>query len=209
MQPVAIAHFGFNGVAKGMAKIENGANSGFAFVFGHYPCLGLAGALDSFGQCRRVQLDELLHMLLKPVHERGITNQAVLYHLGQPGRKLARWQCAQGIGINNHGFGLVEGTNHVLAQLMVDTGLAAYRGIHLRQQCGRHLNETDATLVAGSGKAGHVSGHSTAQRNQRGLAIMTILQQAIKHLLQGWPVLVRLAIRQDDFRQLIVVQGLT
>jgi hypothetical protein len=36
--------------------------------------------------------------------------------------------------VADHALRLVEGADHVLAQRVVDRGLAAHRGIHLRQQ---------------------------------------------------------------------------
>jgi hypothetical protein len=51
---------------------------------------------------------------------------------------------------------------------MIDRGLAAHRGIDLRQQRGRDLDEGHAALVAGGGKAAHVADHPAAERDQGG-----------------------------------------
>src|SRR5690554_7917089 len=37
---------------------------------------------------------------------------------------------------------------------------------------------------------------------------MPVLQKGIKYFLQGWPVFIRFAIRQNDLGQLVVLQSL-
>ena len=50
---------------------------------------------------------------------------------------------------------------------MIDAGLAADGGIHLRQQRGRQLHESDAALVAGRRKPGQVADHAAAERQHQ------------------------------------------
>ena len=61
---------------------------------------------------------------------------------------------------------------------MVHAGLAAHRGIHLRQQRGGQLHEGNAPLIARCGKAGEVTHNtaaqaSTTQSRPKALAIST------------------------------------
>ena len=92
----------------------------------------------------------------------------------------------------------MKGADHVFTKRVVDAGLAAHWRIHLSKQSGRHLNKANATHEASRSKPSHVTNDSTAQGNQHGLAIGTKLQEIIKNKLKVFPVLVGLAIRQDD-----------
>lgn len=59
---------------------------------------------------------------------------------------------------------------------MVHRSFAPDRGVNLRQQGGRHLNKAYAALVAGGRKTGQIANHATAQRNQRGVTAVRLLQ---------------------------------
>ncbi|MNO86913.1 hypothetical protein D3C76_783280 [compost metagenome] len=159
-------------MAEGVAEIERRAHAGLALVGTDHPRLRRAGALDGFGQGRRLERQQVLDVRFEPGQERLVADESVLDDFRQAGRQLARRQGAQGRGIDHHRLRLVEGTDHVLAQRMVDPGLAPHRGIHLGQQRGRHLDEIDPALVAGGGEAGHVADHPATQGDQGGLAVM-------------------------------------
>jgi hypothetical protein len=91
---------------------------------------------------------------------------------------------------------LIEGADHVLAERVVDRGLAAHRGVDLRQQRGRHLDEGHAALVAGRGEAAHVAHHAAAERDQGGRALAALGEQHVEDAVERLPVLVRLAVGQ-------------
>ncbi|MND95009.1 hypothetical protein D3C80_872490 [compost metagenome] len=91
---------------------------------------------------------------------------------------------------------------------MVDAGLAADRRVDLGQQGRRHLDEIHATLVASSGKPGHVADHPAAQGDHGGATVVAGSEQGIENQLQGFPVLERLAIRQHHRQYRIGTQGL-
>ena len=146
----------------------------------------------------RVARQQLADVLLDPVEEGGVEDGAVLDHFGQAGRQLARRAASPACRIGQHRARLVEGADHVLAQRVVDAGLAADRGIDLRQQRGRHLHEGHAAHVAGGGEAGHVADHAAAQRDQRGLAVAFVGQQGVEDQVQRLPVLVLFAVGQHD-----------
>ena len=60
---------------------------------------------------------------------------------------------------------------------MIDRGLAADRGIHLREQRRRNLDVVDAALIAGSGETGHVADDAAAERDHGGVAVETRIDQ--------------------------------
>src|SRR5690606_18877583 len=208
MEPDAVTLMGFDGMAEGMPEIQRGTNTRLTFVRTHYRRLGGTGAPYGLGQCDLVQLPQPVDIVFKPTEERLIANQTVLDDFRQARRQLTRRQCRQRGRIDQHQLRLVEGTNHVLAQGMIDTGLAAYRGVNLGQQRCRDLNEVHPALVAGCRESGHVADDAATQSYDRGLAVMPGRQQAIEDQLEGFPVFPGLAIRQNHGRGGITAQAL-
>ena len=66
---------------------------------------------------------------------------------------------------------LVKRADQVLAGGMVHAGLAADRGVDLREQRGRQLDEIDTALVTGGGEPGHVADHAPAERGDARIAV--------------------------------------
>ena len=94
-----------------------------------------------------------------------------------PARSSRSRQGRERVGVGQHRQRLVKRADHVLAARVVDGGLSADRGIHLRQQRRGHLDEGHAALVGRRGKAGEVADDAAAQRDQRGLAVAARLEQ--------------------------------
>ena len=94
-------------------------------------------------------------MRFQPGKKPRIADQAVFDDLGQTGGEFPRRQRLQDIGIGEDQFRLPEGADHVLAEGVIDPGLAAYRRIDLGEQGGRDLDEGYATLIGGGGISGH------------------------------------------------------
>ena len=80
-------------------------------------------------------------------------------------------QRVERVGVDQHAARLVERANHVLAQRVVDAGLAAHRGVDLGHDGGGHLDEVHAALVGRRRKASHVAYHAAAQRDERRVAV--------------------------------------
>ena len=53
------------------------------------------------------------------------------------------------------------------------------------------------TLIASGGETGHVTDYATTERNNRAIAIKTVLQQSGEYLIQHSQRLILLAIGQD------------
>ncbi len=116
-----------------------------------------------------------------------IEHQAVLDHFGQAGAQLARaagWQARATSAIT--ATRLVERADHVLAERVVDSGLAADRRVDLREQRGRHLDEGDAALVDRRGESGEIADHAAAQarsttvcRSQRASSIAPTIASSV------------------------------
>ena len=160
-----------------MAQVEQGALAGLALV-GH-DHLGLVGTgtPDDFNDTGRVARHDRGHVGFQPVEERRVAYQPVLDDFGHAGRELSRRQCVEHVDIGQHPARLVKRPDHVLAQRMIDAGLAAHGGVHLGQQGGGHLDEIDPALIDRGRKPGQVADHAATQRHDRGVAPTAIFQQ--------------------------------
>ena len=128
----------------------------------------------------------------------GVADRAVLDHFGEPGAQLAVGQRRQAIGVDQHGARLVERADHVLAERMVDAGLAADRRVDLREQRGRHLHERHAALVDRGGEARRCR----RRRRRRARSASSSARRAARAAASGdrrsvAAVLVRLAVGQQ------------
>ena len=54
VQPLAISEAVFDGMTEGMTKIEDGTQTGLAFILPHDPGLDLTTAFDGMGQRLRI-----------------------------------------------------------------------------------------------------------------------------------------------------------
>src|SRR6185503_1226104 len=120
------------------------ALAGFALVARDDICLGAAADRDGVF-ARKVAGGLLarkntLPVLFQPSEERGVAEQPVFGDLGITGTEIAFGQGVEQRRIGDDQNGLVEGADQVLAQRGIDAGLAADRGIDLREQRRRHLH---------------------------------------------------------------------
>jgi hypothetical protein len=197
-QLAAVADLGLQGVAEGVAEVEQRPGAGLALVCGDDRRLGGAGDLDRAGQQFRGAVEDVGAVRLQPGEELRVVDRAVLHHLCVAGQQLAPRQGGQRRGVGEHQPRLVEGADQVLAFRRVDPGLAADRGVDLGEQGGRDLDEVEATQQDRRGEAGEVADHPAAQRDQRGAALDPGQQQAAAEVGEVGEVLARLAGRQHE-----------
>jgi hypothetical protein len=96
----AVAEPGLDGVAEGVAEVQQRALAGLALVGGDHLGLVAAGALDGLRQRGAVAGQQRLHVLASSQSKEGrVADQPVLDHLGQPGGQLALRQGAQRVGV--------------------------------------------------------------------------------------------------------------
>ncbi len=96
----------------------------------------------------------------------GVAEQAVFGDLGIAGAEFARRQRVEQRRVGDHQDRLMKGADQVLAVPRIDAGLAADRGVDLRQQRRRHLHEIDAAAHARRGEAGEIADDAAAERNR-------------------------------------------
>ncbi len=83
---------------------------------------------------------EACNIFFEPVQENGIANEAIFDDFGNARAQLPVRQGIERGGVGNDRSRLVKGADHVLAQRMIDSGLAAHRRINLGQERGGNLN---------------------------------------------------------------------
>ena len=126
MQPVAVAHLGFDGMAEGVAEIEQGSDALFFFVLLNDVRLHLAAMADGIGESGLLLLHNAGHGLFEPSEKINVAEQGVFDDFGKPRGKFTRRKGLQGSGIGNDGLGLVKRADHVFAEEMVDTGFPTH-----------------------------------------------------------------------------------
>jgi hypothetical protein len=194
----AVARRRLDRVPEGVAEVEQRARAGLALVLGDDLRLDLARAADRMGERLGVAREEAFRVRLDPREEFEVEDRAVLHHFGEARGEFARGQRGEGGGIRDHRIGLVEGAHHVLAERMVDRGLAAHRRVHLREERGGHLQVRDAALVGGRREAGDVADHAAAERDQDRPAVACASSSAAKMRSSVCQALVGLAVGQHD-----------
>src|SRR6266705_2572776 len=101
----------------------------------------------------------------------------------------------------------MKGADHVLSERVIDRGLAADRRIHLCEQRGRDLDEGHAALIGGGRESRQIPDHPAPQGDECGIAPAPLLEQCIKDVMQGAPILVLLAVGHDDADHFDVLAG--
>src|SRR2546426_638544 len=101
----------------------------------------------------------------------------------------------------------MKGADHVLSERVIDRGFTADRRIHLCEQRGRDLNEGHTALIGGGGESRQTPDYPTPQRDEWGITRASLLEQRIEDPIKGAPVLVFLAVGNDDADHLDVLTG--
>lgn len=198
VQPVAVAHLGFYGVAEGVAEVKESADALLFFILLDDAGFHLAAVADGVGKGGGLLPHDAGHGVLEFDKEIHVAEQGVFDDFSQAGGKFARGKGLQDGGIGDDGLGLVKRADHVFAERVVDAGFAAHGGIDLAEQGGGDLDEGDAALVGGGGKTGQIADYAAAEGEDGGVAVGMVLQQAGVDLLEGFAVFVLFAVGQDD-----------
>src|SRR4030065_143707 len=121
-----------------MSEVQYRAYPLFPFVPAHD--LGLYGAGHLYGLYYLFAgLKELAGVLLEKFEKRAVPDDAVLYHLGEPGPQFPFVEGLQYIRVYEYRPGLIERADKVLAPGVVDGRFAAHRAVHLRKERRGHL----------------------------------------------------------------------
>ena len=200
MQPAAVTCRGLDGVPEGVAEVEQRALPALALVGRDHLGLVLAGATDGAGECFVVACEQGIEVRFEPFEKRVVADEPVLDHLGEARGQLAWRQGGERLRIGDDGARLVEGTDHVLAQRMIDRGLAADCRIDLGEQRGRDLHERDAALVAGGDETREVADHPAAERDDGRPALDAVRDEFAHEALEIGETLGTLAILDGELQ---------
>src|SRR2546428_1135573 len=207
VQPSPVAEARFNGVAERVAEVEERAQAALALVTADDFGFDRDRAHHSLFQHFRIPRQQAIEIGLEPAEERRVADQAVLDHFGKPRAQLALGQGFQRSHVGHDQLRLMKGADHVLSERVIDRGLAADRRIHLCEQRGRDLNEGHAALIGGGGEPRQIPDYPTPQGDECGITRASLLEQRIENPIKGAPVLVFLAVGNDDADHLDVLTG--
>ena len=126
VQPVAVAHLGFDGMAEGVAEVEQGPDALFFFVLLNDVRLHLAAVADGIGDSGLLVLHNTGHGLFEPSEKINVAEQGVFDDFGKPRGKFTRRKGLQSGSIGDDGLGLVKRADHVFAEGMVDASFSPH-----------------------------------------------------------------------------------
>ena len=110
-----------------MAEIQKRTHTTFVLIRGHYLGLVLTGTFNRIGERCLITGEQGRNIVLQPDEKRLVPDQTIFNDLGDTGMQLPLIQRVQHAGIGNNTLWLIEGTDHVFAQGVIDTGLATHR----------------------------------------------------------------------------------
>ena len=140
VQETGVAGFGFESVAEGVAEIEDAAEVAFALVGGDHFALHADGIGDDAVDGLRLASQHLAAAIGEKAEQIRFANDAGFDDFVEAGAVFAFGKRVQKRGIDQHRERLVETADEVLAGDEVDAGLAAERGVDLREQRGGNLD---------------------------------------------------------------------
>ncbi len=155
--------------------------------------------------CSRAELPEataageyVFPIGFEPGEEGGVAKQAVFGDFGVAGAEFALRQRIKQSRIGNNQNRLMESADEILAVAGVDGGLAADRGVHLRQQCGRHLDIIEAAPHHGRGESGEIADDAAAERDDKIAALDARGDDGLANLFEDRKAFRAFAGRDDD-----------
>src|SRR5712691_11860767 len=101
----------------------------------------------------------------------------------------------------------MKSADHVFSERMVDRGLAADRRIHLSEERSGNLDVLHPALIRGGSKARQIADHSAPEGDEGAVALAALLDQRVEDCIESGPVLVLLAIGDDDADYLDALPG--
>ena len=122
----------------------------------------------------------------------------MLEHLGIATADVLRIESLEETGAEQHTVGIAKYTHLVLQTVEIHTGLATYRSVDHRQQCGRDVDEGDTTLEGGSSETTKVGHHATTEVDEARMARRTATAQCTPHLTERCHILMVVGSADGD-----------
>jgi hypothetical protein len=165
VQILAVVRNGFEGMADGVAEIQDGPQAALGLVLPNHLGFDLTATGHDGGQRARVAVQQLGQLALQPRKQPGVVNDAVFDHFGEARAIFAHGQRSKGGQVAQHKPGLVKRADEVLARLQIQADLAADGAVHLGEQGGRHLHERQAAQIRRRHKSREIAHHTAAEGN--------------------------------------------
>ena len=201
-QPVGETARRFQRVAERVAEIEQLAVAGLALVARDDRGLGAAAHRDGVfarGTSGGIAAGEYVFPIgFEPGEEGGVAEQAVFGDFGVAGAEFALRQHVKQSRVGDNQDRLMESADEVLAVAGVDGGLAADRGIDLRQQRGRHLHVIEPAPHHRRGESGEIADDAAAERDDEIAALDARGDDGLADLFEDRKAFRPLAGRDDD-----------
>ena len=179
-QPVRKSHLGLQRMPEGVAKVQQRPlPRGFKFIGDNRCHLGPHGGFNGMGNRRRVPAKDGPNIGFQPAEETRVPDERDLRDFGIAGAQFPVGQRCQHSRVDQHQRRLMKGPDQVFARRAVNRGFATDRGIDLRQQGGRHLDEAAAAPQDRTGKTRQVANHPATERHDKIAAFHPERQQPV------------------------------
>ena len=167
---------GLDGVAEGVAEVEDHAEAEFFFVLVDDVGFDADGGGDDVGESFYLLRagpfgEDGGGVFFEVGEEFGVEDDACFDGLLEAGAELCGREGAEEVGIAEDGLRVIEGSDEVFAGEEVDAGFSADGGVYLGEEGGGDLDVADAAHVDGGEEAGDVADDASAEGDEEGVAV--------------------------------------
>ncbi len=190
----AIGGDALESVSEGVAEIQDFAQAGFAFIAADDAGLDGDIARDKSRERLRIALENFGEIAFEEFEHAGVGDDGVLDDFGEAATEFAVGKSAQEIGIGEDEFRRVEGTNEVLPFREIYAGFAADGAVCLSDERGGNVDKPDAAKIGSRGETGDVTDNSTANGDEKRLAVGARSGQGTSYLFGAAEIFCRFGI---------------
>src|SRR5262245_341872 len=165
MFQTAISGDSFERMSDGVAEIEDAAQTRFAFIGRDDFGLDLATARDHSGERHTIERIDPFEIVLDQGEQLRVADHSVFDRLIKSRSQFASGQAAQYARVNDDRAGLMKSPDQVLAEFVIDRGLASDRAVNLREQRRGYLNVVDPAQKSRGDETRKVAHHAAAERD--------------------------------------------
>ncbi len=185
VQELFVAGGRLDGVAEGMAEVEDHAEVGLFFIFVDDVGLDLDAVGDDAGEDGGVAGFGGVLMLFEVGEEFGRADDAGFDGFVEAGDEFGFGKRGEEVDVGEDGARVVKGADEVFAGGEVDAGFAADGGVDLGEEGGGDLDVGDAAHVDGGEEAGDVADDAASEGEQEGVAVGAVLGELLGEGFDG------------------------
>ena len=188
----------FERVTGRVAEVQHAPRARLALVESNHLRLDRARFPDHGHERVCLAREDRAHLPIDALEETAARGHRVFDHLVEAGAEFPARQGFEQCRIRRHERGLMERTDQIFPERMIDAHLAADRAVDLSEQCRRHVDQRDAAQVSGRDEAGHVSDDAAPHRDDGCAAIGFELDQRFVGAGSGRELFVLLTVGKED-----------